>query len=148
MMDTLGIQYYNLLIACGDGKESTAEQYKKLDAKYNDFKNYEVDGDFHEMLTAFLFGRNREAFEKMYNVFESLYKGNETYAKIKRIMYENNAEIVMLSGSGPSVYGVFPNGLFAEDAQEALAKEGIASYTCNPINKEYEAIVPGKDPWN
>ena len=52
-------------------------------------------------------------------------------------MYNNSAKVAMLSGSGPSVFGVFNDKFDAENAKEFLAKEGIKSYLCNPISKTY-----------
>lgn len=146
MYQTNGIQHYNLLIACGDEKMSTAEQYKLLDEKFNNFENYPIKEQFQTAYLGFSTGRCSEAFPGMFNVFESLYENNETFNKIKNIMYSNEAKIAMLSGSGSSIFGVFPNSLYAEDAQEELAKEGITSYICRPINKTYEYILPNTDP--
>lgn len=145
--DIFGIQNYNLVLACGEEKESTAAQYKKLDEKFNDFKDHKISPDNHILISALISGRCREAFGKMYNIFESLYDENSSVQKIKKIMYENDANFAMLSGSGPTVFGVFPNCLYAEDAQEVLAKENIKSYICRPINKPYERIFPNEEPW-
>lgn len=143
MCSVFGISHYFILIACGEGKNSTAEQYKKLDEKFNDFENYGIRQDYHQMLSAFSAGRGREAFKHMYNVFECLYEDNETYKKTKQIMYDNEAMVAMLSGSGPSVFGVFSGGMYAESAQQALAREGIQSFICKPINRLYESTQPG-----
>lgn len=147
MYQTYGVQHYNILIAFGGHKISTAEQYRKLDEKYNDFLDYPLKEEFQKMHLAFATGRCSEAFGNMYNIFETLYEDDETFNKIKRIMYENEAKVAMLSGSGPSIFGVFPDSFYARDAQEALAKEGIESYLCNPINKTYEYILPNTEPW-
>lgn len=144
--EILGIRYYNLLIACGEDKESTATQYKKLDEKFNDFKDHQISPDIHILVSSLISGRCSQAFEKMYNIFESLYDENSSVAKIKKIMYENEAKFAMLSGSGPTVFGVFPDRIFAEDAQAALAEININSQLSYPINKRYELIFPMEDP--
>ena len=146
MYQTCGIQHYDLLIACGDEKMSTKDQYKKLDKIYNNFIDYPLKAEFQQVHLGFETGRCSEAFPGMYNVFETLYKDNETFNKTKKIMYSNEAKIAMLSGSGSSVFGVFPNSLYAEDARDELAKQGIKSYICLPINKTYEYILPNSDP--
>ena len=135
-----GIQGYYLLIACEGNKDSTATQYKQLDAKYNNFEDYVCGKNYGDLFGAFSVGKCREAFPLMYNIFETLYENNETINKIKGIMYDNEATVAMISGSGPAVFGVFSNLLYAEDAQGALEKEGIKSIICRPINKEYEEI--------
>ena len=146
MYRTYGIQHYNLLIAYGGEKLSTADQYRNLDKMYNDFKDYPIKEKFHQAYIGFETGRCTEAFGGMYNVFESLYENDETFKTIKEIMYRNEAKVAMLSGSGPAIFGIFPNSFYAEDAQAELKKQGIESYMCNPINKTYEYILPGEDP--
>ena len=146
MHHTYGIQNYSLVIACGDEKMSTAEQYKSLDKIYNNFVDYPLKDEFQQTHYAFHTGRSSKAFGTMYNIFETLYEDNETFKKIKSIMYANQAHIAMLSGSGSSIFGVFPDCLYAEDARDELAKEGIKSFLCKPINKTYEYILPNADP--
>lgn len=142
-----GIKNYRILIACGEEKLSTAEQYKKLDIKFNDFKKHQFAKDFHVMAAALAGGRIIDAYKGMYNIFEEIYDENSCAKKIKRIMYDNEASFAMLSGSGPAVFGAFSNMLMIEDAQEALAKENIKSYSCHPINNTYEYLLPGENPW-
>ena len=142
-----GIRHYNMLVACGESKVSTAEQYKHLDEKYNDFKTYQHGKNFQDLMTELIGERCMAAFKLMYNIFEDLYTEDSSVSKIKKIMYDNEAKFAMMSGSGPAVFGAFPNSLYAEDAQQALAKEGIKSYICNPINNTYEFLLPGVDPW-
>ena len=141
-----GIQHYYILIACTGDKESTAEQYKKLYEKFNNFQDYRCGENYGDLFGAFSVGRCREGFTLMFNIFEELYSDDENIKKIKSIMLENKAKCAMISGSGPAVFGAFPNRLFAEDAQEALKKEGIESFICLPINKEYDDILPGEIP--
>ena len=113
------------------------EQYKKLDSLYNNFIDYPIKEQFYIVNSGFTSKQYTQAFEAMYNVFESLYEENEKFRKIKEIMYNNSAKVAMLSGSGPSVFGVFNDRFDAENAKEFLAKEGIKSYLCNPISNTY-----------
>ena len=99
------------------------------------------------MAAALSGGRIMDAYKVMYNIFEEIYDENSCAKKIKKIMYDNEASFAMLSGSGPAVFGAFSNMLMIEDAQEALAKENIKSYSCHPINKTYEYLLPGENPW-
>lgn len=145
--DMYGIQNYYLLIACAGEKDSTADQYKKLDKKYNDFKDYVCGKNYGDLFGAFSVGKCREAFPLMFNIFESLYENDKDIDRIKAIMKSYEAKVTMISGSGPAVFGVFPDRYYAEDAQEELAKEGIASYLCRPINLEYDVMLPNKEPW-
>lgn len=146
-MRTFGIRHYNLLIAKGENKLSTAEQFKKLDKKFNNFKDYKYAEGYAKTLDLFIAGRCSEAFKATKNIFESLYDENSSVAKIKDVMYKNGAYFAMLTGSGPSVVGIFPDGLYAEDAKQALEAINIESYMCMPINTPYEEIDPRIDPW-
>lgn len=147
MYSTSGIQHYNILIAYAGEKMSTSEQYKQLDRKFNDFLDYPLKESFQAMHRSFATGRCIEGFNYMYNVFETLYEDDSTFKEIKRIMYKNEATKAMLSGSGPSIFGVFPNRFYAEDAQAELEKLGITTFLCNPINREYKDILNQDKPW-
>lgn len=145
-LDIRGLRHFRILIACDDQKESTAKQYKYLDEKFNDFKDYPINQNFSETVNALVNQEGRRALKSMYNIFENLYDENSGVQKIKKIMYEHDARLAMLSGSGPSVFGVFDNFVLMEDAQAALEKEGIKTYPCRMINLEYEYLIPGRDP--
>lgn len=147
IIDLYGIKCYDIVIACGEEKDSTAEQYKRLDEKFNNFKKYQFAKGFSETYGGFLSGRCRDAFKSMFNIFETLYEDDERMKNIKEVMYKNEAKIAMLSGSGPSIYGVFPSRFGAEEAQKDLERQNIKAYFCRPINKLYEEILPGEEPW-
>lgn len=141
-----GLRNLRILIACDGEKESTAVQYRKLDEKYNNFVDYPINLNFSETLEALMNREGRKAVKFMFNVFETIYDENSSVEKIKKIMYENNANLAMLCGSGPSVFGAFDHIFNLEDAQAALEKEGIKCYPCQLINLEYEYLIPGRDP--
>lgn len=145
-LDIRGLRYFRILIACNAQKESTAKQYQRLDEKYDNFKNYPINLKFSETVNALMNIEDRRALKSMYNVFETLYDENSGVQKIKKIMYENDARLAMLSGSGPAVFGVFDDFVYMEDAQAALEKEGIKTYPCMMINLEYDYLIPGRDP--
>ena len=145
-LDIYGLRHFRILIACAGEKESTAKQYQKLDEKFNDFKDYGISSGFSDTIYALMNKRGRDAVNSMSNVFETLYEDNPDFHKIKQIMYDNNARLAMLSGSGPAIFGVFDNFIFIEEAQAALEKAGYTSYACRTINLEYDYLYPGLDP--
>ena len=135
-----GIKNYNLLIAIGGEKESTAEQFRRLDRMHNDFKGYARSmgpGEVFRMQNSSEVGKS---FSISKNIFEKLYDEESNVGKIKNIMMENGAYHAMLSGSGPAVFGVFPNFMCVEDAEEALRKENITTYPCMPISMPYDQL--------
>lgn len=146
-MSIRGIHHYNLLIAKGEEKISTGEQYRLLDEKFNNFENYKYAIGYGGTLSAYMGGRCRDAFASTKNVFDALYGEKSSVQRIKRAMCECDAYFAFLTGSGPSVVGVFPDSLYAEDAQEILSDLGVESYMCLPISLEYDEMVEGKDPW-
>lgn len=143
IINTNGIRYYNLLLVSCGTKESTNLQYQKLDFLYNDFVDYKCCEGYADSIDACMGGRCSDLFKSTKNIFESLYQGNETADLIKEVMYKYNAKLVMLSGSGPTYFGVFPNSLYLEDAEEEFEKLGLKTIACDPINTTYEEIEKG-----
>ena len=104
---------YNFVIAIGSERVSTPDAYRALDNLYNNFASgsYKPNAD----IPAF------------YNIFESVTK-IEDVRKIKNIMTKNGAEMTLMSGSGPSVFGTFKSREAAEIASEALIAAGFISF--------------------
>jgi len=48
-------------------------------------------------------------------------------------MYELGAKAALMSGSGPSVYGIFASEAEAKCAMEILRKEKITAYTASSV---------------
>jgi hypothetical protein len=115
--------------------------------KYNNFVNYHYGIGFGGTISAYMGMRCRDAFASTKNVFDALYDEKSSVQRIKRIMCECDAYFAFLSGSGPSVVGVFSDSLYAEDAQEILKDLGVDSYMCVPISLEYNEMIEGKEPW-
>lgn len=147
LLQITGIHNYQLVIAIGDKKLSTADQYKKLDDLYGDFSEYTVGEGYGETVGAYSAGHCRKAFEYSKNIFESLYGIDAKIWHIKDIMSDHNAYFSQLSGSGPAIYGVFPDGIYAEEAKEELEQAGYEAYVCSPVNVSYETIEEGSDIW-
>jgi 4-diphosphocytidyl-2-C-methyl-D-erythritol kinase len=65
----------------------------------------------------------------LYNAFEIQ---NGFDKRIKDVLLENNALNAVMSGSGPSVFGIFDNQADAEKADKALKRAGFFSFCCRP----------------
>jgi 4-diphosphocytidyl-2C-methyl-D-erythritol kinase len=53
-------------------------------------------------------------------------------------MLSSGAITAMMSGSGPSVFGIFPKGDgSAEAARKALVAEGIPAWVCEPVEADF-----------
>lgn len=147
-LDIFGIQHYYIVTASADKKISTADAYNKLDMLYGNFESHRIMEDYGIMVSDLISGRCRHAFTLMRNIFEDIYDEKTTsIGKIKEIMMNHSCKFAMLSGSGPTVYGVFPGGLYAEDAHTELARNGINAIISTPINLTYENMEGYEKPW-
>ena len=102
---------YHFVIAIGEERVSTPKAYAALDKKY---MNFSPDGY-----------TPREDVSALYNIFESVTDIDDV-RNIKEIMTKNGAESTLMSGSGPSVFGMFESEDMAQLACDALQS---ASYT-------------------
>ena len=104
---------YNLVISIGNERVSTPKAYSMLDIKYSNFSSpsYTPKVD----VTSF------------YNIFESVIDIDEI-VRIKEIMRKNGAEQTLMSGSGPSVFGVFENKNTAIVARDRLVDAGFVAF--------------------
>ncbi len=126
LSDTLAL---HTVIAVSDEFVSTPEAYSALDEKYFDGKS-------------FLFGREEGAnamsrdinsgeFDpgKMYNIFEDVILGiRPGAARIKARLESLGAVRAQMSGSGPSVFGIFDSAERAKAARDILLSEGINAH--------------------
>lgn len=118
-----------IVIAKGDTTVSTRAAFELID-KHENRRIKSSDS----MVEAVIKGNLSSVCAGLYNVFES----NGDYdGEIKRIMNINNAKGVLMSGSGPSVYGIFENIKDAENADKELKSQNYECFVCLPeINPE------------
>lgn len=70
----------------------------------------------------------------LYNKFESVIMPiNENVQKIKSIMLANGAVGTLMSGSGPSVFGIFLDEISQNNALEALKNCSINAFLCKTV---------------
>ena len=113
-----------LVCAIDSSSVSTPVAYSLLDKKYG------TSATSSENLDAFLAyvknGNLKEVSSSLFNKFESvIIPENPTILKIKDLLLSNGALGALMSGSGPSVFGVFENENDQKRALEALQKEKI-----------------------
>ena len=106
------------VIAIGKGRVSTPSAYKMLDEKYGDFTKYNAEKNLPNINNL-----------PIYNIFEQVIDLKEI-CEIKNIMTENFADMTLMSGSGPSVFGVFLDSSSALAAKEALEERGYLAFDC------------------
>ena len=103
---------------------STAEAYAAFDSAER-VRHLDKNG----MLRAVIDGNTEAVFEKVGNVFEQFIDVTERVI-IKDIMRKNGAKCACMSGSGPSVFGIFDNKDSAEKALSELKVYYTQSYLC------------------
>ena len=70
----------------------------------------------------------------MYNIFErTVFRLVPSSEKIKKRLLELGAKNAMMSGSGPTVFGIFPSRAEATLASDALLSEGFTSFVAESI---------------
>lgn len=123
------------VIACGGEGVSTPEAYRLLDEKYDRFSRYEPRGvqPLRESLSN---GDERAFCKELFNIFEEPVASlRGTVLKLKELMLSAGAEASMMSGSGPSVFGVFFKKEDAEKAVGKILQEGCFAVVATPISK-------------
>ena len=99
---------------------STAELYKQVRCE-----KIRARPDTEGIVAALGAGDLRGVARRMYNVFEDILpRGSRDIAEIKYIMHDNGALGATMTGSGPSVFGLFDDETYAQNAYEQL----ITSY--------------------
>jgi 4-diphosphocytidyl-2-C-methyl-D-erythritol kinase len=119
----------HIVVAIGRERVSTPLAYSALDALYTD--GFIGENEKCEKLISSL-AENKLDFTSIYNIFENAVQLPEI-AKIKEIMSKNRAESTLMSGSGPSVFGIFPSQSEAEDACKELEERGFDAYYATSV---------------
>lgn len=113
---------------------STAEAYAAFDSAER-VRHLDKNG----MLQAVIGGDYEKVYEKVGNVFEQFIDVTERVL-IKDIMRKHGAKCTQMSGSGPSVFGIFEDKEMAENCLEELKKSYEQSYICSSTDRGCEIV--------
>lgn len=114
-----------LLIAKPDISVSTAHVYQEYD-KLTDVKHPDVDGLIEGILNQDLL----KVTQSLGNVLEAVtISEHPVIDEIKEHLKEKGAWSSLMSGSGPTVFGVFMDHMFAARAEKSLLENGLAKDT-------------------
>lgn len=130
-----------LTVACGGEGVSTPWGYGLLDRLYQDFgEESSYTPRTTDGLKQALLARDLTAIAKnLYNIFEGPVLAERPVATaIRSKLLEMGAVGAMMSGSGPSVFGLFFTEEAAQRAAEAIQAMGYFATVCHPV-------FPGKD---
>ena len=126
----------DLVIAVADGEHiSTPEAYSELDRLYSDFDgSVRGNGDLlTQRLLCSVKGGEIDP-SSLYNIFEeAILPRCEGASAIKARMLELGALGALMSGSGPSVYGIFDTEDSARRATEVLKNNGVRAYLAKSV---------------
>lgn len=116
---------------------STPQAYKELDNIYCDFVGYNYSKEKLDSLKESMVQKNINGMcASMFNIFEeAIAIEHVSVNQIKNIMKKHGALKAMMSGSGPSVFGIFTSESDAANACKVLKGMGARAKICRPIQK-------------
>jgi len=92
------------------------------------------------MLRALVTGDQKEIFRLVGNVFEQVIEVPDR-VDIKAIMRGTGAETSCMSGSGPTIYGIFTSKEDAEQCRQMLEKHKLGEvFLCQPLHRGIEVV--------
>ncbi len=124
-----------LVAACGGEGVSTPWAYGLIDRTYSNFDGtcytpHTTDALRHAVQE----GDLRALAARMYNVFEApILAERPVAASIRQAMLSGGALGAMMSGSGPSVFGIFDDEARATAVTETLVERGYFAAVCRPV---------------
>ena len=121
-----------LVCAIDSSSVSTPTAFSMLDEKYG--TNCPPSRDISSIVSAIESRNVSLVGSLLYNKFESvIIPTNENVQKIKDIMMECGAVGTLMSGSGPSVFGLFLDVLSQKNAISALKNCSINAFLCKTV---------------
>ncbi|MBQ2729513.1 MAG: 4-(cytidine 5'-diphospho)-2-C-methyl-D-erythritol kinase [Clostridia bacterium] len=122
-----------ILITRGGEGVSTPKAYGMIDSLYNEKVNGR-HADFDKVVSAIKEDNFGALISGAYNIFEEVtLPVHSTAKKQKDILIECGADLAMMSGSGPAVFGFFKNKSSANAAAFAIRKIGARAFVCETI---------------
>ena len=122
----------DIVCAIDSSSVSTPRAFSMLDAKYG--TDCTDSSNITELLNAIKSYNVMGVCSNLYNKFEDvIIPENENIALIKSMLTECGALSALMSGSGPSVFGIFLNENDAEKAKNALLSKNIRAYRCKTM---------------
>ena len=126
---------YVVVARRGEGV-STPWGYAKLDEIYGDFAPSIARPDAHLdcLLKALEAGELQGVCDHVYNIFELIVaECRPDVTMLCAMMRESGAMLARMSGSGPSVFGIFDREDAAKVACERLLQAGAEAFVCRPV---------------
>lgn len=127
----------HLVVACMGEGVSTPWGYGKLDELHGYFAEpTEEDARPARIVAAMKNNEILDTCGDFYNIFEEIVPTVQPYVeRLKANMVKNGAKRAMMSGSGPSVFGIFETQEAAVASCEELRSMGAEAFVCYPKPK-------------
>lgn len=125
----------HFVVAIGNEYVSTPKAYGALDDLYHDFDGSIPFGSEKalDQLLNYLSGKS-ECVPALFNIFEQAVLPLCAQAStIRQRMRELSAKAVLMSGSGPSVFGIFGSFAEANAARSVLLGEGYRAFVASSV---------------
>lgn len=124
-----------LVVACMGEGVSTPWAYGELDTRFGGFLTERSIENGKKITASLQNNEHASAFcADFYNIFEEVVPSVQPCVDpLKKTMREHGALRSMMSGSGPSVFGIFESVASASAACEALKAMGASAFVCHPI---------------
>ena len=120
----------NLVIVKPDESVSTPRAYRLLDEAYDFFRGEREDSSREVSFSSILSGNT----EQLFNIFEEVILPISPRAKMaKEMLISLGASSALMSGSGPSVFGIFENENAAMNANDELSALGFSAFVAKSI---------------
>lgn len=126
-----------ILCACEGESVSTPWAYSILDQEFDGFKEggAYVPRGVDSLREAIEAGDLEKIGGALFNIFEEPVLSRRPVAThVRQLLLESGAIAAMMSGSGPSVFGMFADEAGREKAIKALDAAGFCAYPCRTIN--------------
>ena len=121
------------LVACGGEGVSTPWAYKFMDEVFDNFSSYRAKG-VDSLRDALISDVPKEFASGIFNIFEApVLERREVAKQIKATMLKGGAVAAMMSGSGPSVFGIFDNETDARLVEKKVKNSGYFAQVCYPV---------------
>ena len=115
---------------------STPAAYRALDEKFDRFRQYSPEYNKLDLLRRAFIEKDIALLKNgCFNIFETVIEDSHSSVKqLKQALLSQGADSVMMSGSGPSVFGVFTDRKDAYAACLTLQNMGANASICRPCS--------------
>ena len=122
-----------VVIVMGDEGVSTPRAFAALDEQYGDYKGFEerAQDGLARLVTCLKTADTDALSAAIFNRFEqTVSQAVPDVLQVKELLLAKGAFAAQMSGSGPSVFGLFEREKDAENAAACMEKQGKTAFVC------------------